>query len=367
MEVLRGKEIIQATEATEDDGSSWITLVKEGTSINNRNYKRAALEKAVNDRVYEGINMFVDHSDKPPIKRSFRDLVAGIGETKLDTSFPDGAARIRGRLKWFDEEFGKKAIAAKEHTGISHDAKLWGSRTRLTDGRRYEEIDEIQKVHSVDWVVYPSAGGGFEEFYGREGVEVEDIDWDAIDEDMLKKHKPDLYKSLTERAQESVDDDEDDEDEEEDPAPSVKKGAKPVIKALDEHAIEGIVSKSMDNYFKQRQTSEAVQKQIAGVVNKSTLPALTKERVIKSFDGAESFEEDRVKEAIEDAKNELAAVAGPKIRGAGNSTTGGGTKKQSLGRAHEAVEAAFSVGLPKKKVNTKGKGSDDDDEDEEEE
>lgn len=369
-ESIAAKEFFQATEASEEDGASWITLLKEGVSVNNRNYKRASLEKAVRDRVYEGVRMFADHSDKPPLKRSVMHLISGIEETRLNTDFPDGQARVRGKVRWIDEDFQKKAERAKEFIGVSHDSKLFGSRS-MKNGRRYEDIDEIVNVHSVDWVIYPSAGGGFEEFYGREGVEMADIDWDAIDEDALKEHKPDLYKQLVDRAKESEEDpDDDDEDDEDSSKESIKSTAKKSkATVLDEHAVEGIVSKALGDYFSKKQTEKQVADKISAQVGRSTLPDLTKKRVIASFDGTESYSEDRVKEAIKSAEDELAAVAGPKVRGAGPSSSGGKDKKHSLGRAHESVEAAFAVGMTKKKVSSKKsavKDPDDDEEDEEE-
>lgn len=346
---IHGREIFQATESVAEGEDLWITLLKEGTSVNNRNYKRPALEKAVHDRVYENIRMFVDHSEKPPLKRSVMELVSSISETKLDTSFPDGLARVRGKLHWIDSAFQERAQKAQNHMGVSHDAKLFGSRSRV-NGRKYEDIDEIKQVHSVDWVVFPSAGGGFEEFYGREGVEVADIDWDAVDEEMLKKHKPDLYQELIARAKEGTEDDDDEDEDEDEDGDSSKESVKSTSKkvaALTEDDVKRIVIDALEGVESKKSTQKEVASKIADLVNRSTLPPLTKNRVIASFDGAEKFEEDKVKESIDSAKEELKAVARPRVVGMGPS---GDTKQKStsLGRAHESVMAAFAVGTKKK-------------------
>jgi hypothetical protein len=306
-----------------------------------------------------------------------RDLVSAITTTKLDTSFPDKKARVRGAVEWIDDDWQKKIEKGKDHVGVSHDALLRGTRS-MKNGRRYEDIDEIPRVNSVDWVIYPSAGGGFENsFLAQEGVDMKDaIDWDAIDEDMLKEHKPDLYKSLTARGSEAEEGDEDEEeteeDEEETPAQESKKskGSKKVVKIKKskvQRQVEDIVRRSFEAVEQERQTKQEVHSKVEELVNKSTLPDLTKKRVIASFDGKESFEEDRVKEAITAAKAEVAAIAGPRIRGMGPS--GGTTKStKSFGRAHEAVEKAFGRGLrPKKTIAVKPTGKKGEDEDEDEE
>src|SRR5207342_152153 len=93
-------------------------------------------------------------------------------------------------------DFRKTAKEAKEFIGVSHDARLAGTRSRK-NGRRYEDIQEIVKAHSVDWVVYPSAGGGFEQFYATEGIEpMEAIDWDSVTPEMLEENAPKLLDAI---------------------------------------------------------------------------------------------------------------------------------------------------------------------------
>lgn len=340
MEPLNIHEIFRATEADFGEGgeNDWITIIREGESINGRNYSKSALKQAVLDRRYEGQRMFVDHSDGPPIKRSIKELVSGISDTKYDTTNPDGKARIRGHVKWFNTEFRDFASRAKEHIGVSHDARLAGTRTRV-NGKVKEDIADIVKVHSVDWVVYPSAGGGIEQFYATEGIEpMEAIDWDSVTLEMVEESAPDLaakfkekYSVRTKEAQEPPEEPDEDKGD----------GAKPLT-AKD---VEGIVTRVFESISTKQGTQTEVKGKITALVQRTPLPDRTKNRIVAQFDGAEEFNEERVKEAIEDAKQELKdAGAGPKITGMGPSRQSGGNgKSQPLGRAHEAVAAAFSV------------------------
>lgn len=338
-EPLNIHEIFRATEADfGDDGNDWITIIREGESINGRNYQKAALKQAVLDRRYEGQRMFVDHSDGPPLKRSVKELVSGITETKYDTSNPDGKARVRGKVKFFNNEFREFANAAKEHIGVSHDARLAGTRSRST-GKVKEDISEIVKVHSVDWVVYPSAGGGIESFYATEGIEpMEAIDWDSVTPEMIEESAPALATKLKEKYTPRVKEEQDPPEE-----PDEKKEPE-AAKALDEKAVEAIVTRAMESVNTKRTAQAGVREKIAALVKKTPLPERTKNRLIAQFDGAEEFEEDKVTEAIKDAKLELKeAGAGPKVTGMGPSRQAGENgKSQPLGRAHEAVAAAFS-------------------------
>lgn len=347
MEPLNAREVLRATEAEfGEDGSTWITIIKEGESANGRNYQKNALKQAVLNRVYEGTRMFLDHSDGPPLKRSIRELVSGIDETKYDESNPDGKGRVRGHVKWFNNDFREQAEKAKDFIGVSHDARLAGNRSRK-NGRRYEDIEQIVKANSVDWVIYPSAGGGFDQFYAQEGIEpMEAIDWDSVTPEMLEENAPKVYGALKEKfsAKESK----------EDPTPpppddgDEKKGEVTKTAALDEKAIEGIVTRVFESLEGNKSKKADTRNKVAAIVKRSPLPERTKNRIVAQFDGAESFEEDSVKEAIKEAQEELKeAGAGPKITGEGPTRSAGSS--HSLGRAHEAVASAFSFDPVKKK------------------
>jgi hypothetical protein len=274
------------------------------------------------------------------MKRSIKELVSGITKTKYVDDHPDGRGRIRGLVKWFNNDFKEFADRAKEHIGVSHDARLAGTRSRV-NGRVKEDIAEIVKAHSVDWVVYPSAGGGIEQFYATEGIEpMEAIDWDSVTLDMVEENAPKLATAFKEKYSIPATESKKTDDNEDEKKESKKSNGTPAV--LDEKAVEEIVTRALESVSAKSEAKAAVQKQVSDEVNKSTLPDKTKQRVIRSFENADKFDADRVKEAIEEAKEELkAAGAGPKVTGVGPSKQSG--TPGSLGRVHEAVEAAFSI------------------------
>lgn len=347
------KDIFRALEADFGD-EDWITVVREGESINGRNYHKEALQLAVADRAYEGQKMFVDHSDGPPLKRSMRELVAAISETKFvdGKESKDGLSRIRGKVDWIDLDFKGFAERAKEHIGVSHDARLIGTRSRSHDGRRKEEISKIQKVHSVDWVIYPSAGGGYEEFIAKEGVEMPDaIDWSAITPDMLKDNAPDLYSTLekqfkpvenVERGTEQVEDGNDD-------------GPVSLTKADVKKLVADAIIEAKESVRADESKRLEAGKKIAAKVNAAPLPEKTRARIIRTFADAEEFEETRVQEAIDEAKEELKDFRPRVTRMGPSGSSKSGSTPRGLGRAHESVAAAFGI-KPEKAESNKDEG-----------
>jgi hypothetical protein len=201
------------------------------------------------------------------------------------------------------------------------------------------------KGYSVDWVVFPSAGGGIEQFI-TEGAEGEDsVEWSELTEDMLKEHAPELYKSLTAREDEDDDEEKPDDngdgngDGDDDSEESVSTLTAAGLKAwIDQRVNEGIEA------FKQDEAAKAkANEQVASMVDGTTLPEPTKARIKRSFMD-KSFSEADVKESIEEAKAELkAAGVGPKVTGMGVTAASGGTRKIA-GKAEEAV--AVALGYP---------------------
>jgi hypothetical protein len=106
--------------------------------------------------------------------------------------------------------------------------------------------------------------------------------------------------------------------------------------------VKKAVIEAQESVRTEQENRESINKSVASVVDKSTLPDLTKTRIKKQFANADKFDEPAVQEAVNEAKQELAAVAKPKITGMGMS--GSSSQKKDLGRAHEAVVAAFGLG-----------------------
>lgn len=343
---VRLHEIFPVQEAVFDDDSltAKVTIIREGMNMSRprKNYTKAALQQAVQEGIFNNLRMFADHSNKPPIKRSIKELVSGTGITEYEED-TDGKGRITAPVKFFNEDFYKFAKHAHEHMGTSISTLVRGTRFRAPDGVVQEDIHgfvpQAKQNSSVDWVVFPSAGGKIESFItAQEGVNVEDLEWGEITPEMVKEHAPELYQSIQATA----------------PKPEVITPAKENVKDAPEGAlvltpeefqakVQEAVNSAIDAAETKRSNQATVARQIAGLVDGAALPAKTKSRIKASFDGVETFDEALVKESIEDAKAELKEAGGPRISGMGVTRPDGDEDKHFVGPAREAVEGIFSV------------------------
>lgn len=337
--ILDGETVISAQEDADGRMMATIRIIKAGVSKNNRNYRPSALKKAAQEGIFNGVRMFVDHTTpgKAPTSRKFYDLVSAIESTEYD----EENKALNGRVEFFDEAFYKRVDRAKKYTGVSIDSVLRGTRHPQPGGRALEDIHEFAQPRSVDWVVYPAAGGEIlaMESEGDENV----IDWAALEaeagtltEEELKKNAPSLWKKFHPEttanglpvhgnAPESTADDEE----------FVRK-----------EEIDEIVSARITAYQTEQ---KAVQERIASAMEQvraafatSGLPDRTQKRLMQGFEAQESFDEAAVQKAIDDAKEELkAAGAGPRITGMGASGSQESTGEVKTFSAHENVAALF--------------------------
>jgi len=153
-------EIIDASEAefNKDEATGKMTgrikIIQAGRAKNPRNYRSSALRKAAKEGVYNGLRMFVNHSDKPPTKRSLTEMVAAVESTEYDAK----TDAVYGNVEFFNPDFYNFANAAKKYMGVSAAHRIRVN--YVQEGRKtIEDVQEIVGGHSVDWVIYPSAGG----------------------------------------------------------------------------------------------------------------------------------------------------------------------------------------------------------------
>lgn len=330
---------VQEAIFNDDEMTANVTIIREGLNMSRprKNYTKSALQQAVREGIFNNLRMFADHSDKPPIRRSIKELVSGTGITTYEEG-SDGMGMIKAPVKFFNKDFYEFAKHAHEHMGTSISALVRGVRFRATDGVVQEDVHgfvpQAKHQSSVDWVVFPSAGGKIDSFIAHEGVDVEDIEWENITPEMLNEHAPDLVKQIqaaapkTTPVKESVTQDPPSDDEE--------KFTKDEVKSF----VAQAVKEAIDDVETKRSNQKAVAGQVAALVDAAPLPARTKARIKSSFDGAEKFEEASVKEAISDAQAELKEVAGPRVTGMGV-TRSDGDGKEFVGPAREAVEGFF--------------------------
>lgn len=348
---------VQEAVFDEEKMEAKVVLIQEGMTMSRppRNYTKSALKQAARDGTFNGVKMFVNHSNKPPIKRSLSELVSAVGATEYRED-SQGRGQLVAPVKFFDEKFFKFAQHAQEHVGVSINAMVKGVRYRGLDGRAQEDVSGFAPgpnfSRSVDWVAFPSAGGGIEQFLAQEGVDMPDaIDWEQLTPEMVQENAPDLYQSIidkapkatTKRAQEGADDDEDEEDD--DPESPSAKFLKLTQKELDSLVLTRVQEAIAESETRTSKRREAARK-VSEKINGAALPPLTKARLIASFDGVEEFDDAKVQESIEAATAELKAVAGPKILGMGSSQAPEG--ENFVGPAQESVLGFFGM-LPDEK------------------
>jgi 5-carboxymethyl-2-hydroxymuconate isomerase len=350
---INGREIIDVAEAefSKDEATGRmfadVVLIKAGRAKNPRNYRPNALRRAVEQKTYEGLRMFVNHSDKPPIKRNWDEMVSAVESTTWDPAIkPLGG--IRARAEIFDAKFFEKAQLAKKYMGVSADHQI--GITRVREGVRFiEDVHEIIGARSVDWVLFPSAGGEIIQF-ATESDEGEDVDWDKLTLDDLKANAPEIIKQLQAEGKPATEGKgpEDDDDEGEADEEFVKKSD--VGKIVQEQV--QAIQKAADENSRKRTNAT---KQTRDFVAKSGLPSRVQSRLVNQFSDSLEYDEASVKEAVEEAKEELKEAGAGKPRITDMGASGGEEKTPTLQRtsARESVEAAF--GGPFKKTDDEQK------------
>lgn len=337
-----------------------IRIIKAGVSKNNRNYRPEALKQAAKEGIFNGVRMFVDHSLKGHLKRGMQELVSAIESTEYD----EKNQSLNGRVEFFDKNFYDYANRAKKYIGPSIDSILRGTRIPQPGGRALEDIYGFQTVHSVDWVVYPAAGGAILAMESEEEDDMGDLDFTALEADLgalseedIKKNLPSLWKkfhpehhgNLSPNGHNSTGGSAQEGEEEE---------------TLTKAEVDELIKQKLTAYENERAETE---RKIASAADKikvafaaSGLPEPVRTRVMRGFEGVEEFDEKAVQESIDAAKEELKALkVGPQIKDMGPGNAGGGdSSEETRMHAHEGVMAHFGFG----KEADKGKKSDDSEE-----
>jgi hypothetical protein len=286
-----------------------IVIVRPGESANRRVYPSDTIAEAVRTGFWNDSKMFIDHGDiKMPTHRSIKDLVGVIESTDVG---PAGEAV--GEVRFVRPEFAQFAMEAKDAIGVSIVHQFQGQRFKGTDGHYHERVDRFLTNYSVDWVAYPAAGGAISEFI-RESEDEDDVEWEQLTPEMLKEHAPAVYEQIVAEGREPMAGTDDDKGNTELPTSLSAEDVKRLtIEAITEHE----TAKT-----ERQKTLDVVEGQVIEAVEKSGLPELTRKRIVKSFAGAEAYDEAAVAEAINESKAELKAAGalGPQVRGFGPST-----------------------------------------------
>lgn len=150
------------------DGSIQVTLIRAGASGNGNYYSDAALKEAV--PMFEGVRVFVK-SDTQHLKGDGKDVRNLVGAV-YGVSFIEGKATDTGSLVGTfkaidptDAVVTKMTEAVKRGMqglmGLSIDA-LAKTKKATRNGKPVREAVKFTKVHSVDLIVEPGAGGGLD-------------------------------------------------------------------------------------------------------------------------------------------------------------------------------------------------------------
>jgi len=353
------KEIIDVSEAEfhtdEETGkmTASLVIIKAGRAKGKlRNYSSQSIRKAAKEGIYDGIRMFVNHSDKPPTKRGMGELVSAVESTSYDVK----KDAVVGNVEFFNKEFYDYAQRAKKHIGVSADHRIRVN--YVQEGRdRIEDVQEVVGARSVDWVVYPAAGGEIISF-ARESEGADEVEWTDVTLEDLKAHAPAVLEAFkTELAKESESDEEDEEgttDKKNKTAQeSVTMTREDMVKLVQEQ-VTSIQTATDEKLRKQTDTTKKVREFVA----KSGLKSLTQARIVNQFADAQEYVEADVKEAVDSAKAELAeAGAGkPRISGMGTSGAQEGEGESHVVSVRESVEAQFGIGKKKEKAASGASG-----------
>lgn len=192
-------ETFHALEATFDDKAmkAVVTIIKPGTSLNNRHYTEAAIKSGY--QLFEKAKMYVNH---PPKKesagpRDLNHLASAVRRTWVD----EDSGSMKGEVKFFRKDFYDFVKEAREDIGVSINALCAGQQGVMVDGKKVDLIEAFVRANSVDWVTDPGAGGGvdaiLEADYSYTREEQMTLLTDVTLED-LKKERPDLVTKITE-------------------------------------------------------------------------------------------------------------------------------------------------------------------------
>lgn len=157
-------------------GELTVTIIKPGTSKNNRHYPAAVLKKSAG--IFEGARMFADHQTDAEAKQrpegSVNSWVATLKNVRAES---DGT--LRGTAVVIDPQFKQKLenlarAGCLNQMGISIRAAGKYSDTPGPGGSKL--VESLDQCRSVDFVTFAGAGGSVDaiESFTPNGEEVKD-------------------------------------------------------------------------------------------------------------------------------------------------------------------------------------------------
>jgi len=294
-------------EAAEDKGASAfrIRVIRAGASGNGNYYPDAALREAV--PLFDGARVLVKSDEDHLAGRGKdpRNLIGRLSNVTFVEGKADDTGEIHADLQLI-EPTGTVAVKLREAWdrgmaglfGFSIDAKA-KARKVTRGGRSFREAIQFTKVSSVDLIVEPGAGGEVLSFI--EAAQETDDMWREQLLRMIEAHRPDLLKGKDVKEMSDAE------------LETVLREAL----ASNEGAQEGGVSR--DELTQTVRMVEA-RSEMRTTIQASNLPEAAKARLVKSFEGRDTFTVEDVREAIKDEQTYLAQFTeSGTVRGLGDS------------------------------------------------
>ena len=280
-----------------------IRAIRAGLSGNRNFYPDAVLKEAV--ALFEGVRVFVKSDDEHLAGRGkdVRNLVGRLVEAAFVAGATPDTGEIQATLELLSPD-GDVAIQLREAWarnmtglfGFSIDA-VGPAKTRKKGGVTMREAKSITRVNSVDLIVEPGAGGEVIKLIEAAGNQTDDGNQDPSegDRDMalrermisfVESKRPDLLKDVD---VEKLDDD--------------------ALEAKYQEAVRGQANAEAAGES-QAVLTERLRRverlNMRTTIGASSLPDAAKQKLVKHFEGVESFTEAQLDQAIKDEREYLA-------------------------------------------------------------
>lgn len=195
-------EQVELVESTLDKGQRTVdvVLIRPGWSSNGRYYPAEVLAAAAH--LYENARAFANHLTREQMRRGDGRSVTDMTGRYYNIRVGEGG-EIRATRKVYDNPAGNAVWPAIVDTiesgvpaiGLSHYAAGTVTHGRGPDGKEGAIVESIQAVNSVDDVVNPAAGGGFEALAADANGFVSDV-LNALDYDEFIAARPEFVERL---------------------------------------------------------------------------------------------------------------------------------------------------------------------------
>lgn len=305
------QDYVPLTEAEiSSKGTASVVVLRPGFNSSKQRYY--AHDTIARDyKVFEGAKMYADHpteqDEKLRPERSIKDWVATLKNVKVNNR-----NEIIGEAVIVEPWMQEKLTALKDkgllnEMGISINAI--GQATKQTiDGVSTAFIEKIVRARSVDFVTEAGAGGQVEIFESGN-----DFDVDVISLDTLKERRPDLVITIEEAAKQKT--------KQEDKHLEIEEKVKTLESTNETLVKENGDLKALITEAGKKEAISKTQAAVKEAVDKTTLPAPAKARVIAKFSTASEIT--GLEEAIKEEQDYIAAITeAGKVKGMGGGPAG---------------------------------------------